>query len=92
MSTRIKWSIQHEYDQKLEVHKAQLKAKNEVAFLELKASVEREAALHAVAHASFSEGQKAAMERKLSAVDKLWGKVINLRRSLPPILTFLAGG
>jgi hypothetical protein len=89
MSTRIKGSIQHEYDQKLEVHKAQLKAENEVAFLELKASVEREAALHAVAHSSFSEGQKAAMERKLSAVDRLWEKVINLRGSLPPILTFI---
>ena len=89
MSARLKGSIQHEYDQKLEVHKAQIKAENEVAFLELKTSVEREAALHAVAHASFSEGQKAAMERKLSSVDRLWGKVINLRGSLPPILTFI---
>lgn len=89
MSSRIKGSIQHEYDQKLEAHKAQLKAENEVFFLELKASVEREAALHAVANTSVSEGQKAAMERKLSAVDKLWEKIINLRGSLPPILSFI---
>ena len=89
MSARIKGSIQHEYDQKLEAHKAQLKAENEVAFLELRSAIEREAALHAAAHASFSEGQKAAMERKLNAVDRLWGQVIHLRGSLPPILTFI---
>jgi len=89
MSARIKGSIQHEYDQKLEAHKAQLKADNEVALIELRSAIEREAALHAAAHASFSEGQKAAMERKLSAVDRLWGQVIHLRASLPPILTFI---
>lgn len=89
MSTRIKGSIQYEYDQKLEAHKSQLKAENEVSFLELKSSIEREAALHAVSHASFSEGQKAAMERKLNAVDKLWGKIINLRSNLPLVLTYI---
>ena len=89
MSARIKGSIQHEYNQKLEAHKAQLKAENEVAFLELRSAIEREAALHATAHASFSEGQKAAMERKLSAVDRLWGQVINIRDTLPPILVFI---
>jgi len=89
MSARLKGSIQHEYAQKLEAHKAQLKAENEVAFLELKTSVEREAALHAAAHASFSEGQKAAMERKLIAVDRLWKKVMDFRGGLPSILTFI---
>lgn len=89
MSARLRGSIQHEYGQKLEAHKAQLKAENEVALLELRSAVEREAALHAAAHASFSEGQKAAMERKLKAVDRLWGQVIHLRGSLPPILTFV---
>lgn len=89
ISTRIKSSIQYEYDQKLEVHKAQLKAENEVALLELKTAIEREAALHTAAYGSFSEGQKAAMERKLSAVDRLWDRVLQLRGSLPPILTFI---
>jgi hypothetical protein len=89
ISARLKGSIQHEYDQKLEAYKAQLKAENEVAILDLKTTIEREAALHAAARASFSEGQKAAMERKLSAVDRLWGKVLYLRSILPPILTFI---
>lgn len=89
ISTRIKSSIQYEYDQKLEVHKAQLKAENEVALLELKTAIEQEAALHTAAYASFSEGQKAVIERKLSAVDRLWDRVLQLRGSLPPILTFI---
>jgi hypothetical protein len=89
ISMRLKGSIQHEYDQKLEVHKAQLKAATEVAFLELKTAIEREAALHSAAYASFSEGQKAAMERKLQAVDRIWDQILSLRRGLPPIFAFI---
>ena len=89
ISARLKTSIQHEYDQKLEAHKAHLKAENEVALLKLTTGLEREAALHAAAHASFAEGQKAAMERKLNAIDKLWDKILTLRGGLPPILTFI---
>ncbi len=73
LSTRLKASIQHEYDRKLETHKAQLKTEQELAILHIKTALARDAAFHAAAHASFAEGQKASMERKLSAVDKLWG-------------------
>ncbi len=89
ISTRLRGSIQHEYDQKLEAHKARLQAEKDVALLELKTSLEREAALHAATHASFTEGQQAAIERRLSAIDKLWGKVLHIRGNLPPILTFI---
>ncbi len=89
ISTRLKSSIQHEYDQKLEAHKARLKAENEVALLELKATIEREAALHAAARSSYSEGQKVAIERKLNAFDKLWDVVMKFRNGLPAILTFV---
>ena len=85
ISTRLKCSIQHEYDQKLEAHKARLKAENEVALLELKTTFEREATLHAAAHASFSEGQKASMERKLNASDRLWQEILHLRNSSRPL-------
>lgn len=67
--------IEHGYDSKLEKLKA-----------ELQAAIERQANLLAAAHSSFSEGQKAAMERKLHAVDTLWGRVLQLRASLPPVL------
>lgn len=89
ISARIKASIQHEYDQKLEAHKARLKAENEISLLELRTALEREAALHAAAYASFSEGQKAAMERKLNAFERFWNTVLKLRDSLPPLLTLI---
>lgn len=89
ISVRLRTSIQHEYDQKLESLKAQLKAENDVALVELRAALERQAGLLATAHASFSEGQKAAMERKLQAVDALWKRIIHLRSNLPPILGFI---
>jgi hypothetical protein len=89
ISTRIKASIQNEYDQKLEAHKAQLKAENDISLLELRTALEREAALHAAAHASFSEGQKAAMERKLKGFDRLWEKLLQIRNNLPSVLTVM---
>jgi hypothetical protein len=89
ISARLKSSIQHEYNQKLETYKAQLQAQNEIALIEFKNMIERESALRDVAHSSFAEGQKASMERKLSAVDKLWERIITLRNGLPPILMFI---
>lgn len=64
LSTRLRTSIQHEYDRKLE---------------SLKADLSREAAFHAAAHSSFAEGQKAAMERKLAAIDRLWQSLIGFK-------------
>ncbi len=59
LSTRLKASIQHEYDRKLETYKAQLKTEQDLAILDIKTALAREAAFHAAAHASFAEGQKA---------------------------------
>jgi hypothetical protein len=89
LSTRLKTSIQHEYDRKLETFKTELKTQQELAILNIKTAVAREAAFHSAAHASFAEGQKASMERKLNAVDRLWGSVLQLRGGLPPVLTFM---
>ena len=89
ISTRLKSSIQHEYDQKLESIKAKLKEQNEVALVELQAAIERHNNLLTAAHSSFAEGQKAAMERKLQAIDTLWERVLQLRERLPPLLGFI---
>src|SRR4051812_15071867 len=89
LSTRLKASIQHEYDRKLEAHKAQLKTEQELAVLAIKTEVAREAAFHSAAHASFAEGQKAAMERKLNALDRAWSSVLQFKASLSPVLTFM---
>jgi hypothetical protein len=89
LSTRLKASIQHEYDRKLEAFKAQIKTEQELTILDIKTALAREAAFHAAAHASFAEGQKAAMERKLGAIDKLWQGVVRFRDGLPPALAFI---
>lgn len=89
ISVRLKSGIQHEYDQKLEAHKAQLKAEQEVFVLNIKTAVARETALHAAGHASFSEGQKASMERKLNGIDRLWAEVLRFRNCLPPVIGFM---
>lgn len=74
ISTRLRTSIQHEYDIKLET---------------LKSDLSRQTAFQLKAYASFSEGQKAAMERKLQAVDKTWKTLIDFRGKLPAILGFI---
>jgi hypothetical protein len=89
ISVRLKSSIQHEYDRKLEAHKSQLKTEQELAILDIKTAVTRDAALHAAAHASFSEGQKASMERKLNGFDRLWGEVLRFRDGLPAVMGFM---
>ena len=89
ISMRLKISIQHEYDQKLESLKSQLKAQSDVALVELRAAIEQQANLLAGAHSSFAEGQKAAMERKLQAIETLWGRVLQFRASLPPMLGYI---
>ena len=89
ISARLKTSIQHEYDQKLEAHKAKLKAEGDISVIELGARLEREASLHAFAHASFAEGQKAAIERKLDAIDKLWDRMLKIRSRIPSALRII---
>ena len=89
ISARIKTAIQHDYDRKLETHKAQLKSEQDLAILNIKTALAREAAFHAAAHASFAEGQKATMERKLSGVDRLWSGVVQFRAGLPPELPLI---
>jgi hypothetical protein len=89
ISTRLKASIQHEYERKLEAYKAQLQTEQELAILNIKTTVAREAAFHAAAHSSFAEGQRASMQRKLNGVDQIWGSVLHLRDNLPPIITFI---
>jgi hypothetical protein len=89
ISNRIKSGIQHEYDRKLETHKAQLKSEQELAILNITTALARETALHVAAHAAFAEGQKATMERKLNGVDRLWGGVVKFRAGMPPELPLI---
>ena len=88
ISARLKASIQHEYDQKLEAHKAQLKSENDIALLETKSRLEQQLTLFEATRTSFAEGQKAAIERRLDSTEKLWSEILRLRNECPPALTF----
>ena len=68
---------------------ANLQRETEKEILELKTTINRTVDLYTAASASFAEGQKAAMERKLDAIDKLWDKILMLRKSQPPIMPFI---
>lgn len=88
MGTRIKSSIQYEYDQKLEAYKIKLSSQNDIFIAKLTADLEKEAAIQRAVHDSLSEGQKAAMERKLSSIDKLWSALLELRNNTQGILFY----
>ena len=81
--------IQHQYNQKIEAYKTQLQTQHDLAILDIKTTLAKESTLHSAAHAAFAEGQKAAMERKLTAIDKLWGAVVQLRGAMPPVLRLM---
>lgn len=54
-SSRLKGSIEHEYDKKIVTFKGQLKTEQELAILDIKTALAREATFNAVAHLSFAE-------------------------------------
>ena len=89
ISARLRQGIQHEYDQKLETHKAQLKTESEKSILELQNEIEKQTTLYETAIASFSEGQKSTMERKLDSVETLWVGVVKLRGVVPPAISVI---
>jgi len=89
MSARIRTSIQHEYDRRLDTLRAQLSAQHESHLLQLQATITREATRLAAAHSSGTDGQKAPIERTLHAVERLWDGVLRLRTTLPPVLGFV---
>ena len=89
ISVRLKARIQHEYDEKLETHKASLKSQNEASFLELKNVLDQRFTLYQAAQTSFAEGQKAAIERKLDSIEKLWNEILRLKNECPPMLGFI---
>jgi antitoxin (DNA-binding transcriptional repressor) of toxin-antitoxin stability system len=78
LSERLKQSIQHEYSQKLEAHKAQLKAANDVALEQLK-----------TASSALLESKKLGHERILTAIDQLWAAIITIDENTPSIVGIL---
>ena len=83
ISIRLKQSIEHEYSQKLETYKHTLKADHEIAVEKLKASNSQDSAIRTAATTSFSEGHKAAHEKRLQAIETTWKAIIYIRSNTP---------
>ena len=83
ISERVKGAIQHEYEQKIEAYKAELKAQSEVALERLKASHAQFLALHDSASNTVSTIHGIAHERRLKAVEAIWGAIVATKKETP---------
>lgn len=89
MSQRIKSSIEHEYAEKLEGFKAQLKAEHDTALEKIKASNAQNLAIQSAATASLAATHTAAQEKKFHSLEVLWKAAVQLRKESPTVLAFL---
>ena len=87
ISQRIKSSIEHEYAEKLESFKAQLKAEHDTALEKLKASNAQNLAIQSAATASLTATHTAAHEKKLQALEAYWHATVQLRAKSPTAVT-----
>lgn len=86
---RLQASIRYEYDQRLAALNAELRGRSDSQLASLKAEIDRQAEKLRIASSSFTEVQKAAIARKLDAVDTLWSGILAAREAIPPIMGFI---
>lgn len=86
---RLQASIRHEYDQRLAALNAELRSNGDANLASLKAEIDRQSEQLRIASSSFNEVQKAAIARKLDAVDVLWTGILAAREVIPPIMSFI---
>ena len=72
ISERLKQSIKHEYDQKLEIHKAQLKAESDVEIERLKCQLSISANERQIRFASLHERQAEVIAETYSLLKQLF--------------------
>jgi hypothetical protein len=72
ISERLKQSIKHEYDQQLEIHKAQLKAESDVEIERLKCQLSISANEHQIRFASLHERQAEVIAETYSLLKQLF--------------------
>lgn len=83
---RIKGSIKHEYDDKLEKLRSSLKAQADQNLTNLKSEIDRQADKLKISAASMSDVQKATISKKVEAVDAVWLGFIQLSEAFPGAL------
>ncbi|OPA99409.1 hypothetical protein BFW87_04080 [Pseudomonas fluorescens] len=83
---RLKASLKHEYSERLERLKTDLKKQSDADLASAKAEIDSQAEKLKVAAVSFSEVQKATLPKKIEAVDALWEAVRAARAHVPGIV------
>ncbi len=78
IATRLKASVQHEFDQKLEAIRTDLRKSEETFKADLRAKEDQIAALQSGALAGMASRQAALDKRRLEAIDQLWAGVETL--------------
>jgi len=86
---KIKASIQHDYDLKLESHRNALNRDAAAQLEHLRQSNSQQMAVQNAAFATFQASHGAAFERRLSAVDAVWAGFLDVTEKIPPALTWL---
>lgn len=89
IAERLRQSIKHEYDLRLSTLNSQMSAEAEKNALMLKATFEKESERLRFANASIAETQRAAVSRKLDAIETLWEAVIEARKNVPAVMGFI---
>jgi hypothetical protein len=84
--TRLKGSIAHEYDKKIEKVKSDLRLETEGALEKLRQQYAENAASRSTALSGFLTSHAAAYTRRLDALQTLWESVIELRAAVPAII------
>jgi hypothetical protein len=86
---RLRQSIKHEYDQKIERLRAQLLSENATIIEKYKSELSREASVLAIAHKSLSESVSIAQRQRVDGVSVLWKALISVRNHSPGIFGLL---
>ncbi len=82
-------SIKSEYDRELERLKAELSSKNSKEIEEVKALLEKDAAIISAAQKSFGESHISSHPQRIEAIKELWECLLHIQRYSPPVFAFL---
>jgi len=78
ISTRLRASVQHEFDQKLETMRATLRSSEEAFKADLRGKEAQIAALRSGVMSALASRQAALDKRRIEAVDQLWSAITSL--------------
>ncbi|MGD0074729.1 MAG: hypothetical protein ABSD31_10365 [Candidatus Binataceae bacterium] len=85
-TTKIRASIQHHYDVELESWKDALKRESDSELEKLRRFNTEQMEVQKAAFGAFQASHGAAFERRLKAIDVLWGAFLNVSRNTPSVV------